>query len=47
MFPGQGAQYINMGRNLYDTEPLFRQTVEECAEILAPLMDCSTRHLYD
>ncbi|MCF7849315.1 MAG: amino acid adenylation domain-containing protein, partial [Kiritimatiellales bacterium] len=39
MFPGQGAQYVSMGKNLYDTEPLFRQTVEECAGILAPLMD--------
>ncbi len=36
MFPGQGAQYINMGLNLYQQEPLFRETVDRCAEILLP-----------
>jgi len=34
LFPGQGAQYVNMGRGLYDTEPVFRQEVDRCAEIL-------------
>ncbi|MEO6863261.1 MAG: beta-ketoacyl synthase N-terminal-like domain-containing protein, partial [Microcoleus sp.] len=36
MFPGQGAQYVNMGLNLYESEPLFRSTVDRCAEILEP-----------
>jgi len=36
MFPGQGSQYVNMGLHLYDTEPLFRSTVDRCAEILQP-----------
>ncbi|MBE9093175.1 type I polyketide synthase [Tychonema sp. LEGE 07203] len=36
MFPGQGAQYVNMGLNLYESEPLFRSTVDRCAEILQP-----------
>jgi phthiocerol/phenolphthiocerol synthesis type-I polyketide synthase E len=34
MFTGQGAQYINMGRLLYEHEPLFRQEVDRCASIL-------------
>jgi phthiocerol/phenolphthiocerol synthesis type-I polyketide synthase E len=34
MFTGQGAQYINMGRLLYEHEPLFRQAVDSCASIL-------------
>jgi amino acid adenylation domain-containing protein len=34
MFPGQGSQYVDMGRNLYETEALFRLVVDECAEIL-------------
>ena len=34
MFPGQGAQYVGMGKNLYETEPLFRRTVDECAGII-------------
>ncbi|MGB7708826.1 MAG: aminotransferase class III-fold pyridoxal phosphate-dependent enzyme [Microcoleus sp.] len=36
MFPGQGSQYVNMGLNLYESEPLFRSTVDRCAEILQP-----------
>ena len=38
MFPGQGAQYVNMGRRLYEDEPLFRQEMDRCFEILKPLM---------
>jgi len=34
MFPGQGAQAVNMGRQLYDTEPRFRGTVNRCCELL-------------
>jgi acyl transferase domain-containing protein/acyl carrier protein len=34
MFPGGGAQYVNMGRDLYQTEPAFREPVDLCAEIL-------------
>jgi acyl transferase domain-containing protein/thioesterase domain-containing protein len=36
MFPGQGAQYVNMGRKLYETEALFRATVDACAHVLEP-----------
>lgn len=34
MFPGQGAQYVNMGRELYETELIFRQQVDDCCELL-------------
>ncbi len=36
MFPGQGSQYVNMGRRLYESEPLFRETVDACARVLQP-----------
>jgi polyketide synthase PksJ len=38
MFPGQGAQYIDMGRELYEKEPLFREEMDRCFEILKPLL---------
>lgn len=45
MFPGQGSQYVNMGRNLYDTEPVFRGIVDRCAEILKPLLGKDLREI--
>ncbi|MFC2145979.1 SDR family NAD(P)-dependent oxidoreductase [Acidobacteriota bacterium] len=39
MFPGLGAEYVNMGRELYDSESIFRQEMDRCFEILKPLLD--------
>ncbi len=36
MFSGQGAQRVNMGRLLYESEATFREHVDRCAEILLP-----------
>lgn len=38
LFPGQGSQSVNMGREIYETEPLFRKVVDECCEELRPLL---------
>jgi len=38
MFCGQGSQYVNMGIDLYRTEPIFREEMDRCFEILKPLM---------
>jgi acyl transferase domain-containing protein len=38
MFPGQGAQYVTMGADLYRTEPVFKEEIDRCAEILAPCL---------
>jgi acyl transferase domain-containing protein/glutamate-1-semialdehyde aminotransferase len=43
LFPGQGAQYVNMGRSLYETEARFRQEVDECAAVLEPHLGLDLR----
>lgn len=45
MFPGQGAQYAGMGRQLYDTESVFRQSVDECSEFLRPHLGIDLREI--
>jgi len=45
LFPGQGAQQVNMGRGLYENEPIFAAQVDECAEVLRPLMGLDLRTL--
>ncbi|NEO73370.1 MAG: type I polyketide synthase, partial [Moorea sp. SIO3H5] len=44
LFTGQGSQYVNMARELYETQPTFCKTLEQCDAILRayqqkPLLD--------
>ncbi|WP_285516847.1 type I polyketide synthase, partial [Streptomyces sp. NBRC 14336] len=41
VFPGQGAQWPGMGRELLDTEPEFARRIAECEQALAPWVDWS------
>jgi len=43
LFPGQGAQYVGMGRALYAQEPIYRHAVDACAELLAPHLEHDLR----
>ena len=43
LFPGQGAQFTNMGVDLYAQEPIFKQAVDTCAEILLPMLELDIR----
>ncbi|MGB3298649.1 MAG: type I polyketide synthase, partial [Phormidesmis sp.] len=35
MFSGQGSQHIGMAKGLYETEPVFKRSFDQCSEILA------------
>lgn len=34
LLPGQGAQLVDMGRELYESEPVFRQQLDHCLRLL-------------
>jgi amino acid adenylation domain-containing protein len=45
MFPGQGAQYRNMGAGLYQLDTGFRRDVDLCADILRPHLQRDLREV--
>jgi acyl transferase domain-containing protein/acyl carrier protein len=45
LFTGQGSQYKNMGWELYQTAPLFQQTIDKCCELLHPYLDIDLRSI--
>lgn len=45
LLPGQGAQYVNMGKELYENEPLFRADVDYCCEYSKPYLKMDLRDL--
>ncbi|WP_036141304.1 hybrid non-ribosomal peptide synthetase/type I polyketide synthase [Luteibacter sp. 9135] len=45
MFPGQGAQYTRMARGLYEGQPVFQASVDECADILRGELGCDIREV--
>lgn len=44
-FPGQGAQYLNMGADLYKSEPVFKEAVDRCAEILEQYINLDIKEI--
>jgi amino acid adenylation domain-containing protein len=47
VFPGLGEQYGGMGAGLYREEPVFRDAVDRCAEILLPHLGRDVRDIRD
>ena len=45
MFPAQGAQHVNMGRDLYEAEPVFREQIDRCVMHLRPRLKLDLRKL--
>ncbi|MBW4431898.1 MAG: acyltransferase domain-containing protein [Pelatocladus maniniholoensis HA4357-MV3] len=45
MFSGQGSQYANMGRELYEVEPTYKKHVDTCALILQSYLGLDIRSL--
>lgn len=43
LFPGQGAQYANMGRGLYEQDVVFHEIIDRCCAILAPVLKFDLR----
>jgi len=45
MFPGQGAQYLNMGRGLYEAFDLFRREFDNCSDLAGSWLGRDLREL--
>ncbi|MFK7837225.1 MAG: SDR family NAD(P)-dependent oxidoreductase [Sulfitobacter sp.] len=46
MFPGGGAQYVGMARDLYETEPEFAEWMDRGLDHLGPQLDYDIRALW-
>ncbi|GAA0665260.1 hypothetical protein GCM10010193_15850 [Kitasatospora atroaurantiaca] len=45
LFTGQGSQYVGMGSALYEQFPVYREQVDECDRLFAPLLGRSIKDM--
>ena len=45
IFPGQGAQHVGMGRDLYESETVFSEEIDRAAAFLAPRLGLDLRRV--
>ena len=45
LFPGQGSQFLDMGKSLYDSETVYRDAVDTCSELLKSDLNLDIRDI--
>lgn len=45
LYTGQGGQYINMGKSLYENELVYKEAVDTCAELLRKDLEIDIREI--
>jgi acyl transferase domain-containing protein len=45
LFTGHGSQYVDMGRRLYETHPVYRAALDECAAAMQAIVDVPLREI--
>ena len=45
LFPGQGSQYVGAAQGIYESEPVFRKTLDRCADLFQRHMETDIREI--